>query len=97
MGLSRFHFAARKLPQTAVTLVCWPLADEVNALPVYNGCEHASKSHSSGRRPCAFSQHVVGPIEARRQIRTLDSGTLDQCYDGGNVTQFDELDVSGLI
>ena len=38
MGLSRFHFAARKLPQTAVTLVFCSLADEVIAIPLYNGC-----------------------------------------------------------
>ena len=50
MGFARFHFAARKLPQAAVTLVFCSLADEVIAFPFYNGCQHASKSHSSRRR-----------------------------------------------
>ena len=38
MGLPRFHFAARELPQTAVALVFCSLADEVLAILVYDGC-----------------------------------------------------------
>jgi len=46
MGLSRFHLAPRKLPQTAVTLVRRPLADEVIAIALDHGCEDASERHS---------------------------------------------------
>ena len=46
-SLARFHFASRKLPEAAVTLICRPLADEISLVALNDGSEN--DRHWEGR------------------------------------------------